>query len=266
MIQQRWKSARDAYRRDKSKLSTLKSGQAAKTYKKYIYYENLNFLNKTLELNETDTNFMEESQNAEDMSEVEDPVNESVDEEERVNTKTNKRKRKQDIDEKLMEFLNNSKKSEDNGHRAFLESLLPTLNTFDEVKSLQFRAEVLRIMMEIKNIPIISQMYTARNNSQIRDISNQRPVSYSQYNVNPSSLAFHYANSNYPQSLSNSATGYSDINSRPQSRVSYVSSPLSSNNEYGYTQNHPPQDYSPIDIQPDEMDRPTLLELTGIQK
>ncbi|CAG9771473.1 unnamed protein product [Ceutorhynchus assimilis] len=101
LIQQRWKSARDAYRRDKSKVSASKSGQAAKTFKKYIYFENLNFLNKTLDLNETDTNFrmgnMAESQNVEDMSENEDAIIESVYEEDSVHTQTKKRRKKNKI-------------------------------------------------------------------------------------------------------------------------------------------------------------------------
>lgn len=247
VIQQRWKSARDAYRKDRTKIATTKSGQSAKIIKKYIYFENLQFLNKTLDLNETDTNFQEEGQNSEtNMSENEEGTNEVIYEEDiGVTTQNRKRKKKQDnIDEKLLQFLSDSKKSEDNGNRAFLESLLPTLDTFDEAKSLQFRAEVLRILMEIKNVVPISQM-----TAQMPNFSSQRKVNTYSYSV---------ANRN-PSYMSDSASGYSDINVRPQSNVS---SPLSSN-EYGYS-TMPPQDYLPPNNQHDETSRHTLLELTGV--
>nr|CAI5841600.1 unnamed protein product [Callosobruchus analis] len=55
LVQKRWKTSRDAYVRDRAKLKKSKSGDAAKTIKKYIYFENLKFLDKTMDLNITES-------------------------------------------------------------------------------------------------------------------------------------------------------------------------------------------------------------------
>ncbi|XP_074028507.1 uncharacterized protein [Leptinotarsa decemlineata] len=57
VVQKRWRTARDAYRRDRNKVKNTKSGQAAKKYKTYIFYDNLKFLDQVMELNSTETNF-----------------------------------------------------------------------------------------------------------------------------------------------------------------------------------------------------------------
>lgn len=49
LVQKRWKTARDAYVRDQTRLKKLTSAEAAKI-KKYIYYDKLRFLNKTMDL------------------------------------------------------------------------------------------------------------------------------------------------------------------------------------------------------------------------
>lgn len=56
-MQKRWRTARDAYRRDRNKVTNTKSGQAAKKTKTYIFYDNLKFLDQVMELNSTETNF-----------------------------------------------------------------------------------------------------------------------------------------------------------------------------------------------------------------
>ncbi|CAH0562784.1 unnamed protein product [Brassicogethes aeneus] len=68
-----------------------------------------------------------------------------------------RKKRRQDdiLGEKMISLLEKSNEKateEEDPDRAFLISLLPTLKGFDEDKKLQFRAEVLRIMMDIKKV------------------------------------------------------------------------------------------------------------------
>ncbi|CAG9858516.1 unnamed protein product [Phyllotreta striolata] len=152
LIQQRWKSARDAYRRDQSKI---KSGLDDSSFKKYIYFDNLKFLDKIpfnhteVKFNKMDNEYEEEDEEVElsghfnDGTVIEDIA--ELTERDIIHSQrkmdTRKRKKEVTIDERLMDLLESSKKSDPNGNRAFLESLIPTLDTFDEVKQLQFRAE-----------------------------------------------------------------------------------------------------------------------------
>lgn len=55
LVQKRWKTARDAYVRDRAKLKKIKTGDAAKRIKKYVYFDNLQFLERTLDLNKYET-------------------------------------------------------------------------------------------------------------------------------------------------------------------------------------------------------------------
>ncbi|KAK4880252.1 hypothetical protein RN001_008398 [Aquatica leii] len=99
-------------------------------------------------------------EDSEDHSESEDAVNalltaEIVSKVNERNFQRKKRRRNDDIDEKLISLLHDAKNEEDDDDRAFVTSLLPILKFFDEGQKLQFRAEVLRIMLEIKQIPQI---------------------------------------------------------------------------------------------------------------
>ncbi|CAH2015608.1 unnamed protein product, partial [Acanthoscelides obtectus] len=120
LIQKRWKTARDAYVRDRAKLRKINSGDSAKHIKKYIYFENLTFLEKTVDLNKTDTGFDadeagQENQNNEviDLSEsdadvdVEGSVKES---QLRQNFTRTKRKKIDTLDNTLIAFLDEATK------------------------------------------------------------------------------------------------------------------------------------------------------------
>ncbi|KAL4717919.1 hypothetical protein ACJJTC_001337 [Scirpophaga incertulas] len=60
LVQQRWKTARDAFFRTKNAIKKTPSGSAAPKYKKYIYYEELSFLAPTVE-NEVDESLNDSS-------------------------------------------------------------------------------------------------------------------------------------------------------------------------------------------------------------
>ncbi|KAL1489787.1 hypothetical protein ABEB36_013721 [Hypothenemus hampei] len=61
--------------------------------------------------------------------------------ESKQNFTRNKRKKNDTLDNKLIAFLDETTKSDQDNHKAFLTSLLPTLKTFNEVQTLQFRSK-----------------------------------------------------------------------------------------------------------------------------
>ncbi|XP_074040033.1 uncharacterized protein [Leptinotarsa decemlineata] len=164
VVQKRWRTARDAYRRDRNKVKNTKSRQAAKKYKTYIFYDNLKFLDQVMELNSTETNFdctnTDEEETRDSSGESETGATERPTRADSIASRPTKSGsglqkaiKNKNIDDKSIAFIDDMKKSDDDGDMAFFESLLPTLNRFDIIKKLQFRSEVLRIIMEIKNVP-----------------------------------------------------------------------------------------------------------------
>nr|CAI5856177.1 unnamed protein product [Callosobruchus analis] len=155
LVQKRWKTSRDAYVRDRAKLKKSKSGDAAKTIKK-----------------------TESSLTCDQDTCTEDNIEESIivsqsenDEEIDSTPKTSqtftrkKRKKKESVDDKLLQFLKDSEDSDRDDHKAFLMSLLPTLRSFDESQTLMFRSEVLRIIMDLKKIQPYNKSSNATNQS-----------------------------------------------------------------------------------------------------
>nr|CAH7736001.1 unnamed protein product [Callosobruchus chinensis] len=173
LVQKRWKTSRDAYVRDRAKLKKSKSGDAAKTIKKYIYLKNLKFLDKTMDLNITESSLTcDQDTCTEDNIEESIIVSQSENDEEIDSTpKTSqtftrkKIKQKESVDDKLLQFLKDSEDSDRDDHKAFLMSLLPTVRSFDESQMLMFRSEVLRIIMDLKKIQPYNKSSNATNQS-----------------------------------------------------------------------------------------------------
>nr|CAI5818116.1 unnamed protein product [Callosobruchus analis] len=163
LVQKRWKTSRDAYVRDRAKLKKSKSGDAAKTIKKYIYFENLKFLDKTMDLNITESSLTCDQDTC-----TEDNIEESIiiaHLKPHRHSPEKKRKKKESVDDKLLQFLKDSEDSDRDDHKAFLMSLLPTLRSFDESQTLMFRSEVLRIIMDLKKIQPYNKSSNATNQS-----------------------------------------------------------------------------------------------------
>ncbi|KAK4881016.1 hypothetical protein RN001_004335 [Aquatica leii] len=180
LVQRRWKTARDAYVRDKAKLRNTKSGSAAKKFKTYVYFENLKFLDGILDLNMTETNYDNNDdtltgtagEDSEDHSESEDavsalPTAEIVSKVNERNFQSKKRRHNDDIDQKLISLLHDAKNEKDDDDRAFVTSLLPNVKSFDEGQKLQFRAEVSRIMLEINKFLHIDLGNPANTSSEL---------------------------------------------------------------------------------------------------
>ncbi|CAH0548736.1 unnamed protein product [Brassicogethes aeneus] len=183
LIQKRWKTARDAYVRDRTKLKKSKSDDAAKSIKKYLYFDILRFLDSTMDLNRSESTCEVKSENcAEDFLET---VLSQPENDEEIKTESNgqlvdnftqqKRKKVETVDDELVRFLKKSEDGDRDHHEAFMVSLLPTLRTFSETQTLMFRSEVLRIVMELKNItprPYFPSAYVSNSESPSTSRSN----------------------------------------------------------------------------------------------
>ncbi|CAG9763646.1 unnamed protein product [Ceutorhynchus assimilis] len=177
-LQKRWKTVRDAFTRCRAKGKTLKSGSAAKKGAKYIYYENLRFLEKTMELNSTEANFTEATQQSDDQNsnqDADDHSDKEIDEKEfqaeRLQPLFDKKRasKKNALEESLVTFLKKSEVPIHDEDKSFLDSLLPTLRNFNQDQKLQFRIEVLNLMVKIKNFSsaqpaaMVTQPYPSNN-------------------------------------------------------------------------------------------------------
>ncbi|KAF5270521.1 hypothetical protein FQR65_LT17839 [Abscondita terminalis] len=204
LVQKRWKTSRDAYVRDQAKLKKLKSGDAAKTVKKYIYFENLKFLDKTMDLNITESSLtcdQDSNTGAEDNIENSIVLSHSENDEEIEKTPgasqtftRQKRKKKESVDDKLLQFLKNSEDSDRDDHKAFLMSLLPSLRTFDECQTLTFRSEVLKIIMDLKKIQPYSNSERKSYNQSASNLDpSSRTSSASSCSFTPNRMTSHYS-------------------------------------------------------------------------
>ncbi|CAH1955158.1 unnamed protein product [Acanthoscelides obtectus] len=224
LIQKRWKTARDAYVRDRAKLRKMKSGDSAKHIKKTdtsfdadeAGQENLN--NEVVDLSESDADV-----------DVEGSVKES---QLRQNFIRTKRKKIDPLNNKPIAFLEEATKSDQDDHKAFLTSLLPTLKTFNEAQTLQFRSEVLRIIMEIKNIEQHSVVTHQAQSVSTQNVSSQKQ----QFNVDNSNNWSSRPSTSYSYHSSDQASLHSS-----DSMAIFLPSPSCSDTNY----------------------RPTLLELSA---
>ncbi|PNF13628.1 hypothetical protein B7P43_G17392 [Cryptotermes secundus] len=163
-VRSRWKSSRDSYMKAKGKVKVLKSGSAPCKAIRYIYYEQMQFLDK-IQQRSTISNF-EQAAEDEDISEVfhnsetnEDDIrdddSDAQDAARRKFTESvkNREKKKQKLDdfgENLLALLKSSKETEEDADRAFLLSLLPHVRGFDEDQKLDFQSGVLQLITKIK--------------------------------------------------------------------------------------------------------------------
>lgn len=136
------------------KANTKRSGSAASTTKKYHFFDQLLFLKKNAS-SETGSSIARNSatQNLDEPSEQlrEESPNEqqaSVQMNETSISNISRRKRKPDDFE--TEVLNILKKEKNNRHLSFFNSLLPSLEKFNDQQVLQFQSRVLQTITEIQ--------------------------------------------------------------------------------------------------------------------
>ncbi|KAG5888281.1 hypothetical protein JTB14_006669 [Gonioctena quinquepunctata] len=179
-VLQRWKTARDAYVR--CRAMNTKSGSGSEKRKKYIYFENMQFIDKkhvektedSFEANqdtinasqihnvqlikqETSHDVHSSNQNAINDDQYDTDASETNI---MVQSEPQKRRRKNseefDFDREMLQILKDNSKLMQNDDMAFFCSLLPIMQTFSMNQKLLFRSEVLKKTMEISNSAIRS--------------------------------------------------------------------------------------------------------------
>lgn len=202
-VQQRWKTARDAYVRCKASLKNTKSGSAGgnKT-KKYVYFDCMQFLDKK-HIVDTEDSIIVESQNTINESQPnskivtnDDALNSTLPstsegsnfcKPKQTETATAERKNVQarrkrirdedrDFEREMMNMFKENTKLMQNDDMSFFCSLLPILNTFSNHQKLLFRSAVLQKAIEISSgssevRPSTSQTFFSTSESQHSDTS-----------------------------------------------------------------------------------------------
>ncbi|XP_049807091.1 uncharacterized protein LOC126249482 [Schistocerca nitens] len=163
-VQTRWKTARDAYFKSLTRIKQTRSGSAATKRPKYIYHEQLHFLDH-LRVAPTESNFDSVSvvqdnlynNNALAENSRDEPSEEQTDDV-RLNFNTEKQsfQRKRPIknttfEDNLLTLLKDGKEKEEDDDRAIFVSLLPSVKTLNIDQKLLFRTQVLQLLMSIKH-------------------------------------------------------------------------------------------------------------------
>ncbi|XP_025200411.1 uncharacterized protein LOC112600442 isoform X1 [Melanaphis sacchari] len=169
-VQQRWKTARDAYVRCKATMKNTKSGSAGSNKKKYVYFDCMQFLDKKHVIDTEDSivenqSTMDESNNKPTTNDDALPSTskdsnfcqpEQTTAAERKNMQTKrfkKRTRNEDdnFDREMLNMFKENTKLMQNDDMSFFCSLLPIMKTFSNHQKLLFRSAVLQKAIEISS-------------------------------------------------------------------------------------------------------------------
>jgi len=170
---QKWKNIKDHY--TKSEKKKCKSGQAANTGRRYIYAQQLSFLQTAGATTNTQSSLDHEAiLDQQDSEDHQEPHYSNLDldgSECPPRYKQNStKKRKNDIESSLVEFMNTPIPTtppivpEINPDRSFFESLLPSISSFTKDQKLEFRCEILNIIKRMRNQPAVQQYGYPPNN------------------------------------------------------------------------------------------------------
>lgn len=256
-MQQRWKTARDAYVRCKATLKNVPSGSGGKKRKTYVYFEFMKFLDNKRELNTEDSILSNEEPNQNETAGNEGAVvsqptgNEgtvepqpSTSDDSNINrnsqrpasnrgrkftrTQRQKNRNEDEFDREMLTFFKENAKVMQNDDMAFFCSLLPITNTFSIEQKLIFRQEVLQKAFEISRLgldrPGTSHSFTSSDSQHTNSVTLypivQSPTLPGQSNIQQSYLV-EEPSSNIEQSYL--------VEERPSSQQIYIQKNDSSN-------------------------------------
>lgn len=162
-LQKKWKNIRDAYNKEFKKGKSIPSGSGACKGSKYMYFERLSFLQKSIENKETTTN-IEEAKNEESVDFIKDQNN-FVNVRD-IRSPPNKRKKKTLSENRLADILEESIQSRDKIQRELSEnitnqdedklfclSLYKELKKVPENKRLATKIELLKVIEKGQTLP-----------------------------------------------------------------------------------------------------------------
>ncbi|XP_076057355.1 uncharacterized protein LOC143034896 isoform X2 [Oratosquilla oratoria] len=224
MLSMKWTNVRDRYNKYLKKLQEKNSGYRRKSFKKYVYSDQMNFLLKnnvkkgTVSSTETEREETGNSENLFDNSPSNkkhiqafvSPIPSSLGNMKRPRTGV------PDTEKYIMHKL----QQPEDRHVSFFKSILPTLQKFDDNETLLFQGEVIRMIQDIHRSRITNQCCPHPCVSQFGSLE-ERILRHA---PPPSSGHGHPWNPATPQenttSTSTPAVG-SPASSSPQSIVSY---------------------------------------------
>lgn len=168
-VQARWKTARDTYMKVKASKKKLKSGSGAKTGKKYIYYDMLQFLNSNActEADESidyqgEVQYLSRNENNISVPKPSTSTENSNAEYTNNNSKAqSSRKRKREssptpFEKELLECVKRDNIDRDDEDLNFFKSLIPTVKKLSSFKKLLFRTKILEALIDIEKETLIT--------------------------------------------------------------------------------------------------------------
>lgn len=140
-VQKRWKSLRDCFRREVAIQKKTPSGSGFNKRRKYMYFDQLQFLTPTLEQRQTTSSVVEPDPEAPNT-----PVS--------PNKHKKSQKRQSNTFEKdllqILEKKASPPQDEDDDNKQFLLSLLPTLKSFQGPNNLLLRVEIMNTIRKLQ--------------------------------------------------------------------------------------------------------------------
>ncbi|KAF0743671.1 BESS domain-containing protein, partial [Aphis craccivora] len=168
-LQRKWKSLRNSYAREQSKRKTMKSGSGSKSWKTYVYYNQLSFLSTCVGNKQTISNFndddaeqyadAESNTDNEDNDNMNDSGEEHAYEDTITQSRQSKKTKTQNKDsesqlllsiQKSLENRNEMTKSMDDPDRLFLLSLINDLKQVPEENKMEVQLSIMQTISNAK--------------------------------------------------------------------------------------------------------------------
>lgn len=191
MIIKKWKNMKDCWMKNNKKVLTeTKSGSGAKKTKKYIHDDQLMFLKKNIPIKNTSST-LTSGATTEQTTTTNTTTFASISEAFAAPTTSNssqagaKRKKKDDADKAIIEMLS----QREDRHLSFFRGILPSLQNFDEAKTIRFQIAVLQIIDNLDNNLSAFPSYQ------------YPPYNYSQENIGNRTYSTSESNTQSPQNL-----------------------------------------------------------------
>lgn len=189
LVVKRWNNIRDQWIKWKNRdKNTKKSGAAASKLRKYVYHEQLNFLDQVPYHRSTDSSMDYEAESQQQTEEHQPGADQGTappDATKQTSHTSSARKRKRTLDEFEERILRTIEAGDkEDRHMQFFKGILPSLQKFNENQIVDFQMGVLQVIKNIQNTVCIPtqpqqlQMYAS-------PYSQQNPFKYPLHPCSP---------------------------------------------------------------------------------
>lgn len=146
-VQKKWRSLRDSFKKELNLQKNTKSGQGKSNRRKYIYFEQLLFLEPTLEGRQMSGNYTAPMSNSSEEQETPQSVTKSTPK--RPLTERPKKRKTPSYEESLLQILSDNKQEEIDEDKSFLLSLLPSFKQLSPQQKLVVKTQYLQVMHNV---------------------------------------------------------------------------------------------------------------------